>query len=131
MRERPPPVAVHALAPSERSGGTERPWCVPLDDPIALDLRDKVVAAGLALGTVLLLEMLGLGRALALALVAMAPAFTLRPVRRRLFPAGRETFEAYYVAWLYGPLGWGLYKGVRWAQVLGVAVLLAVVLRVR
>lgn len=123
-------VAMTSLDLAERRGRTEDDWCATRSDAIPVDFRDKVVAAGLALGTVLMPQMLGLGAALVFALAVMAPVLSLRPVRARLFPAGRETFGAYYVAWLYGPLGWGLYRRVRWAQVVGVGVLLVVVMGV-
>jgi hypothetical protein len=85
-----------------------------------LPLRDKLVAAGLALGTAMVLVMMGLGAAYAAGLVLLAPLLATRPVRNRVFAVGCETFAAYYVAWLYGPLGWGVYRNSRWAQVLGI-----------
>lgn len=104
------------------------PGEVPPYDPFGLEFRDKVVAAGLAMGTVLVLTMLGLGGAFALLLALLSPVLTRPSVRRLLFPPGCETFAAYYVAWLYGPLGWGVYRGVRWAQVLGAGLVVAAML---
>ena len=130
IRETRSAVAMNSLDLAERRGGMEEAWSAARYDPIPLDVRDKCIAAGLALGTVLMFEMLGLRAALVFALSVMAPVLTLRSVRARLFPASRETFGAYYVAWLYGPLGWGLYRRVRWAQVVGVGVLLAMVMGV-
>ena len=115
---------------AERLGELTDGWSGSGPDSVPLDFRSKVVAAGLALGTALVLDMLGLGNAFVLLLVLMGPVLTLRPVRSRLFSQRRETFAAYYVAWLYGPLGWGTYKGVRWAQVLGAALLLGAVIPV-
>jgi len=95
-----------------------------------LDVRDKCVAGGLSAGTALVMVMLGLAVPFLVALAAAAPVLLLAPVRERLFRSDRETLQAYYVAWLYGPLGWGLYRGVRWAQILGVGVLAAVLVAV-
>lgn len=95
-----------------------------------LDLRDKAVAGGLALGTGMVLMMMGLGAAYAVALVILAPLLALPPIRARVLPVGRETFAGYYVAWLYGPLGWGVYRNLRWAQALGIVTIGLVVARV-
>ena len=121
-------VSVPDLA--EQVAGVADAWRAAGSAPIPLDLRDKVVAAGLALGTGLALEMVGLGSVFVLLLILAGPAFTLRSVRRCLLSPRRETLAAYYVAWLYGPLGWGVYKNVRWAQVLGAALLVAVIVMV-
>ncbi len=118
-------VSVPDLA--EQLAGMEDAWSATESVPIPLDLRDKVVAAGLALGTGVVLEMVGLGRVFVLLLILAGPAITLRSVRRCLLSPRRETLAAYYVAWLYGPLGWGVYKNVRWAQVVGAALLAAVI----
>jgi len=95
-----------------------------------LDVREKCVAGGLAAGTTLVMAMLGLAVPFLVALAAAAPVLLLAPVRERLFRPDRETLQAYYLAWLYGPLGWGLYRGVRWAQIFGVGVVVAVVVAV-
>lgn len=123
-------VVVATPAPDvlERVGRMEEAWSASGRASDPLDVRDKVVAAGLALGTALMLTMLGLGPGFVLALALMSPVLTRPSVRRRLFPPHRETFAAYYVAWLYGPLGWGAYKGVRWAQVLGGGLVVAATL---
>jgi hypothetical protein len=44
-----------------------------------------------------------------------------------VFPFERETFAAYYVAWLYGPLGWGVYRNSPWVQALGIATIAVVI----
>jgi len=127
----PTATAGGALLPLEPDGNRNMPGSpreARLDDPIGLEFRDKVVAAGLALGTALVVAMLGLGAAFVFVLVLMAPVLTRPAIRRLLCPPRRETFAAYYVAWLYGPLGWGLYRGVRWAQALGAALAVAVTL---
>ena len=95
-----------------------------------LEVRDKCIAAGLALGTAVVMAMLRLEVPFLLALAAAAPVLLLEPVRERLFGAGRETLPAYYVAWLYGPLGWGLYRDVRWAQIVGAGLVVAVLVAV-
>jgi hypothetical protein len=100
---------------------------VVLDERLAL--RDKLVAGGLALGTAMVLVMMGLGAAYAVSLVLLAPLLATRAVRTRVFPVGCETFAAYYVAWLYGPLGWGVYRNSRWAQVLGIVTMVIVMAR--
>ncbi len=85
----------------------------------SLDLRDKVVAGGLAIGTAMVMTMMQLGYVYALGLALLAVLLSKRRIRGVLLPPGRETFAAYYVAWLYGPLGWGLYRRVWWARVAG------------
>ena len=95
-----------------------------------LEMRDKCIAAGLALGTAVVMTMLGLEVPFLLVLAATAPALLLEPVRGHLFRSGRETLQAYYLAWLYGPLGWGLYRRVRWAQILGAGLVVAVLVAV-
>jgi hypothetical protein len=92
-----------------------------------LALRDKVVASSLALGTAMLMVMMGLGAVHALALVFLAPVLALPAIRARVFPFERETFAAYYVAWLYGPLGWGVYRNCPWVQALGIATIAVVI----
>jgi hypothetical protein len=94
-----------------------------------LALREKVVASSLALGTAMVMVMMGLGAAHALALMFLAPVLALPAIRARVFPFERETFAAYYVAWLYGPLGWGVYRNVGWAQALGAVAIAAVIAR--
>jgi len=74
------------------------------------------------------MTMLGLEVVFLVGLCVLAPVVLFGPVRDWLFKSGRETFHAYYVAWLYGPLGWGLYRKVRWAQIVGVGIALVVVL---
>lgn len=85
-----------------------------------LALRDKAVAGGLALATAQSLVMMELDTAYLLGLALLAPLLAMPAVRSRVFPLGRETFAAYYVAWLYGPLGWGVYRNIRWAVALGI-----------
>jgi hypothetical protein len=92
-----------------------------------LAVRDKVVAGSLALGTAMVMVMMGLGAMHALGLLLLAPVLALPAIRERVFPFERETFAAYYVAWLYGPLGWGVYCNRPWAQVLGVATIAVVI----
>jgi hypothetical protein len=95
-----------------------------------LALREKVVAGSLALGTAMVMVMMGLGTVHALALLLLAPVLALPAIRARVFPIERETFAAFYVAWLYGPLGWGVYRNVGWAQALGTVTIAAVIVRV-
>ena len=95
-----------------------------------LALREKVVASSLALGTAMVMVMMGLAAVHALVLTLLAPVLALPAIRARVFPVERETFAAYYVAWLYGPLGWGVYRNSPWAQVLGIAAIAVVIARV-
>ena len=94
-----------------------------------LDLRDKAVAGGLAIGTAMVMVMMQSGHVYLVALAVLALFLRVRAIRLALLPPGRGTFTAYYVAWLFGPLGWGLYRRVRWAQVAGAALIVLLVAR--
>ncbi len=94
-----------------------------------MDLRDKAVAGGLAIGTAMVMAMMQLGHVYVVALGLLALFLRVRTIRVAILPPGRGTFAAYYVAWLFGPLGWGLYRGVRWAQVAGAALLVLLLAR--